>query len=157
VLRQKAKSEPAPAPEPARPAIEDEERLADRLETDSMRLVLGQAPAVLPDHPVLRTMLSPDRASVVVEQELAPGTVVRLYERRASVRESARAAAPMAAAPAPQAVAKDARGDKAGLAATRDARANEADRLARYVGALRVEIAGPLDADSLEKLLEQVR
>lgn len=33
----------------------------------------------------------------------------------------------------------------------------QADRLARYVGRLRVEIAGPLSTDSLNKLLDQVQ
>ena len=32
-----------------------------------------------------------------------------------------------------------------------------AERLARYVGRLRVEIAGPLTPDSLNRLLEQVQ
>jgi hypothetical protein len=32
-----------------------------------------------------------------------------------------------------------------------------ADRLARYVGRLRVEIAGPLSSDSLNRLLDQVQ
>jgi hypothetical protein len=31
------------------------------------------------------------------------------------------------------------------------------DRLARYVGRLRIEIAGPLSIDSLNKLLDQVQ
>jgi anti-sigma factor RsiW len=152
-----AATAPPRPPEPARPSRQNERRLADRLEADSTQLVLGQAPAVLPDRPVQRMTLSPDRTGVVVEQELAPGTTIRLYERRAGAQEVARAAAPMAAVPVPQAVAKAARGDDASLAPAREGRANEADRLARYVGALRVEIAGPLDADSLERLLEQVR
>jgi hypothetical protein len=31
------------------------------------------------------------------------------------------------------------------------------ERLARFIGGMRVEIAGPLSADSLNRLLEQVK
>src|SRR5438876_681295 len=71
---------------------------------------------------------------VLVEQQLASGTVVQLHERPA---------------------AEGAPGMEVGAAAVQ--RVDVGERLARYVGNLRVEIEGALPADSLSKLLELIR
>jgi hypothetical protein len=85
---------------------------------------------------------------VVVEQERGPGTIIRLYESRAGGIEADRGAAPGAALEA---------APRAPAAVAMDAKEVRAERLARYVGSLRVEITGPLDSDSLGKLLDLVR
>jgi hypothetical protein len=108
--------------------------------------LLGTDPVGLPGLATRRIRRSPaPDATIVVEQALDSATVIQIFQRPtdaalyidgAPVRQTerdraAREAAP-AAAPAP------------------------ADRLARFVGRLRVEISGPLSPDSLNKLLEQV-
>jgi len=128
----------APLAEPmAAAAPERRDRApAPLLDTASARSLLGREPAVLADRPVLTVTHMPGQgengAVIVIEQELEPGTVIRLYERQMP----ASAGEPVAAAPAPGAAS---------------------ERLARYVGTLRVEIAGPLPADSLSRLLDLVR
>jgi anti-sigma factor RsiW len=106
------------------------------LDTASARSLLGREPAVLADRPVLTVTHMPGQgenaAVIVIEQELDAGTVIRLYERQ--VPAGAGEAVP--AAPAPGAAS---------------------ERLARYVGTLRIEIAGPLSTDSLSRLLDLVR
>lgn len=108
--------------------------------------LLGDKPVGVPGLATRRIRRSPGADSiVVVEQALDSSTVIEIFQRPATARwyaDSARhpvegyrynrEAAP-AAAPAP------------------------ADRLARFVGKLRVEISGPLSTDSLNKLLEQVQ
>jgi len=107
---------------------------------DSARAILGAAPVTIPGVPVRRIALG-GPGIVVVEQALDATTVVQLYERRAdAVREVEQ-----------DAVARQ----RAASEQPRPAGASE--RLARYVGALRVEIAGALGADSLSKLLGRVR
>jgi len=105
------------------------------LDTASARSILGRDPAVLADRPVLTVTHMPGQgengAVIVIEQELEAGTVIRLYERQ--LPAGAGEAVPAAQAPA------------------------GSERLARYVGTLRVEIAGPLPADSLSRLLDLVR
>lgn len=111
------------------------------------RTLLGTDPVGLPGLATRRIRRSPSPdATVVVEQALDSSTVIQIFQRPADpalyvdgvvIRQTerdraAREAAPAAAAPAP------------------------ADRLARFVGRLRVEISGPLTADSLNRLLEQV-
>lgn len=111
------------------------------------RTLLGTDPVGLPGLATrsIRRSPAPD-ATVVVEQALDSSTVIQIFQRpadsplyivdgaplRQSARDRAAREAAPAAAPAP------------------------ADRLARFVGRLRVEIAGPLTADSLNRLLEQV-
>jgi len=111
----------------------------------------GKAASLLGDKPVgvpglatrtIRRSPGPD-STVVVEQALDSATVIQIFQRPATARSAdsagfsvdgnrvAREAAP-AAAPAPT------------------------ERLARFVGKLRVEISGPVSADSLNRLLEQV-
>lgn len=110
------------------------------------RTLLGADPVGLPGLATRRIRRSPaPNQQVVVEQALDSSTTIEIYQRPADApvyvdgvivrqeRESAAREAAPAAAPAP------------------------ADRLARYVGKLRVEIAGPLSTDSLNKLLDQVK
>jgi anti-sigma factor RsiW len=107
--------------------------------------LLGTDPVGLPGLATRRIRRSPaPDATVVVEQALDSSTVIQIFQRPAMAfgytdstgryyarERAARKAAP-AAAPPP------------------------ADRLARFVGRLRVEISGPLSLDSLNRLLEQV-
>ena len=101
--------------------------------------LLGTDPVGLPGLRTRRIRRSPaPEATVVVEQALDSATTIQIFQRpmteyRYSDRP-AREAAPSAAAAVPP----------------------PADRLARFVGRLRVEISGPLTTDSLNKLLEQV-
>src|ERR1041385_5430449 len=97
----------------------------------------GTAASLLGERPVgwpglatreIRRSPGPD-STIVVEQSLDAATVIRIYQR------------PMVAGY----YAFDSSSAKA-----------VTDRLARYVGRLRVEISGPLSADSLNRLLEQV-
>ncbi len=105
------------------------------------RTLLGTEPVAVPGLRIRNLRESPaGDGVVVVEQELDSSRVIRLFQQRA--------AAGYAKDDSVGWYAQDwyARGQQA---------ANE--RLARYVGGLRVEIAGPLDTDSLNKLLESVR
>jgi putative zinc finger protein len=118
------------------------------------RTLLGTDPVGLPGLATrtIRRSLAPD-ATVVVEQTLDSATVIQIFQRPASPpapayyvdgyvrRDSAADAVRRQGerAPAAAAIAKA-----------------PADRLARFVGRLRVEISGPLSPDSLNKLLEQV-
>jgi len=99
--------------------------------------LLGTDPVGLPGLRTRRIRRSPaPDATVVVEQALDSATTIQIFQRPMTEYgysdRAAREAAPSAAAAAP------------------------ADRLARFVGRLRVEISGPLTTDSLNKLLEQV-
>jgi len=109
--------------------------------------LLGQAPAVLPGA-LIRSVARAEGGGVVLEQELATGTIVRLYERPASAAEP-----PASVHATPRASARRAPTDEAAPAGMPPA----GERLARYVGSLRIEIAGPLPPDSLTKLLDLVR
>lgn len=106
--------------------------------------LLGDKPVGVPGLATRRIRRSPGADStVVVEQALDSSTIIQIFQRPATARlfndsaayyidgSRAREAAP-AAAPAP------------------------ADRLARFVGKLRVEISGPVSTDSLNRLLEQL-
>jgi len=105
--------------------------------------LLGGAPAMIPGYPVRAMRRNPMAArEIVVEQELSPGVVVSLFEQ------------PLDLNPGPASLSRlDAQAPRDSLVAK--ARANE--RLARFVGRLRVEIAGPLPKDSLNRLLESVK
>ena len=118
----------------------DERMTLTPVTIDSARAILGAAPVTIPGVPVRRIALG-GPGIVVVEQALDATTVVQLYERRAdAVREVGQ-----------DAVARQ-------RAAAEPPRPGESsERLARYVGALRIEIAGPVGADSLSRLLERVR
>jgi hypothetical protein len=105
--------------------------------SSSARDLLGTDPATIPGRPIRALRRGPGPTpAIVVEQELGGGVVVLLFEQVLD-QGSKRAQREM--------VAQD------GAVA----RANE--RLARFVGSLRVEIAGPLPTDSLSRLLESVR
>jgi hypothetical protein len=110
------------------------------------RELLGADPVGVPGLAVRNMRRSPTGEVVLVEQTLDSATVIQIFQERAEddrlgflYRE--RSAAPRSAAPA---------------APPRLARA-ATERLARYIGGLRVEITGPLSTDSLNRLLEQVK
>ena len=103
----------------------------------SARTLLGTDPVGIPGLAARAIRRSPtDAATIVVEQQLDSTTVIQLYQRAATV-------------------------DGVALGYTAPSNAVgvrvPAERLARYVGGLRVEIAGPLTPDSLNRLLEQVQ
>ena len=101
------------------------------IEPQPARDLLGIAPAAIPGYAVraLRRNPSAER-EIVVEQEIANGVVVSLFER--PIGEELRARRLDAA------------------------KAQADERLARFVGGLRIEISGPLPMDSLSRLLELV-
>lgn len=101
------------------------------------RDLLGTEPVAIPGFTIRAYRRNPVAATpeIVVEQAVDSSTVVSLIERRLGA----------------------ARSDSAAMR-ERGALAKEAnERLARFVGSLRVEIAGPLSPDSLSRLLELVR
>jgi hypothetical protein len=107
------------------------------------RQILGTDPVGVPGLAVRQIRRSPAGDGIVlVEQQLDSATVIQLYQRSVTVERSGNAPPARAPAAAPQALARD---------------LSSADRLARFVGRLRVEIAGPLSQDSLNRLLEQVK
>lgn len=112
--------------------------------------LLGTDPVGLPGLATRRIRRSPaPDATVVVEQALDSSTVIQIFQRAAS--------APLYyldGARLDSALGYARRTEREPAAAPRDKAA--ADRLARFVGKLRVEIAGPLSSDSLNRLLEQV-
>jgi hypothetical protein len=100
------------------------------------RSILGAEPVGLPGLATRKIRRSPGSdKTVVVEQALDASTVVQIFQRAASD-----------GAPSDS----TSYGNTGGFARER------ANRLARFVGRLRVEITGPLSADSLNRLLEQV-
>jgi len=103
------------------------------------RQILGTDPVGVPGLAVRGIRRSPTGdGTVLVEQQLDSATVIQVYQRPV-VAERSNSAAP----------ARQAFGARDSYAAV--------DRLARFVGRLRVEIAGPLSQDSLNRLLEQVK
>jgi len=116
---------PAPAAALAAPAAPSAVRW-ETISWDTARAILGVDPARIPNLPAVAKRSSAADRVVLVEQQLASGTVVRLHERPA---------------------AEGAPGMEVGAS----------ERLARYVGNLRVEIEGALPPDSLSKLLELVK
>lgn len=103
------------------------------------RQILGTDPVGVPGLAVRGIRRSPTGdGTVLVEQQLDSATVIQVYQRPVVAERST------SAAPARQAL-----GARDSYAAV--------DRLARFVGRLRVEIAGPLSQDSLNRLLEQVK
>jgi len=112
------------------------------------RDILGTEPVGIPGLAVRNIRRSPSGAVVLVEQTIDSTTVIQLFQERVEDDQlaprayyrydSARARQPAAGV--------QLRGLTAGT-----------ERLARYIGGVRVEIAGPLSADSLNRLLEQVK
>jgi hypothetical protein len=106
------------------------------LDRDAARARLGGEFYGIAGVPVLMIRPAANDA-IVVEQRIDTGVIVRLTERRAAADEAGRV--------------------RAGPRAAERVRQDASERLARYVGALRVEIEGPLPADSLSRLLERLR
>src|SRR5437667_170936 len=95
------------------------------------RLVVG-----LPGLTTRKIRRSPGSdGTVVVEQALDASTVIQIFQRAASAGSLS---------------------DSTSYGFTGGFERARANRLARFVGRLRVEITGPLSADSLNRLLEQV-
>ena len=101
--------------------------------------MLGTELAMIPGVPLKDIRMSPYSDGVVlVEQEIDSTVVVQLFQRRAETAAADSLAFRRYMTP-------------------RAAERERVERLARFVGPLRVEIAGPLGTDSLSKLLELVR
>jgi putative zinc finger protein len=110
------------------------------------RQILGTDPVGVPGLAVRDIRSSPAGDGVVlVEQQLDSATVIQLFQRRAEQVELAPAIVTRGEAPAARAAAPQMRAYVG------------TERLARFIGPLRVEIAGPLTSDSLNKLLEQLK
>lgn len=109
------------------------------IERQPARDLLGTEPVAIPGFGIRAYRRNPVAATpeIVVEQVLDSGTVISLIERRLSAARADDAAT----------------GDRGALALAKEVN----ERLARFVGSLRVEIAGPLSPDSLSRLLELVR
>jgi len=109
---------------------------------DQARELLGADPVGVPGLAVREIHSPVGNSMVLVEQQVDSATVIQLFQRRAEQPDAGRRVVIRGATSAARAAAPDVRGT---------------ERLARFVGSLRVEIAGPLSPDSLNKLLEQVR
>jgi len=102
--------------------------------------MLGTELAMIPGVPLRDIRMSPYSDGVVlVEQAIDSTVVIQLYQRRAEAAEAVDSLAVHR------------------YMTPRDAERARVERLARFVGPLRVEIAGPLGTDSLSKLLELVK
>lgn len=99
--------------------------------------LLGTAPAAIPGFAIRSMRRNPGAVREVVVEQVIAGAVVTLFERPLIETRALEEAA------LPDSLAAKA------------VRRNE--RLARFVGNLRVEIAGPLPADSLSRLLDLVK
>jgi hypothetical protein len=100
------------------------------------RQILGAEPMGVPGLAVRNIRRSPSGEIVMVEQAIDSVTVIQLFQQRVesdNYRGRSFAADSLRSATAPT------------------------ERLARFIGGVRVEIAGPLSADSLNRLLEQVK
>lgn len=108
------------------------------IEAKPARDLLGTDPVVIPGYGVRTLRRNPGAPEVLVEQEISHGVVVSLFE------QPFKQDAPM--------LIVDGRMIDSVAAKTS---ANE--RLARFIGGLRIEISGPLPMDSLSKLLELIK
>ena len=105
-----------------------------RIDRQTAKTILGSDPVGLPDIAPVTIRRSPDQAGVVVvEQKLDDRTVIQIFQHPTAANGAV---------------------DSRGYAYSEGARV---DRLARFVGKLRVEIGGPVSVDSLNRLLELVR
>jgi len=99
------------------------------IQRSSARDLLGTDPVGVPGLAVRQLRRSPENdGTILIEQAVDASTVIQLYQRRST----------------------------AGLEREAD-RYGNTERLARFVDGLRVEIAGPLSQDSLNRLLEQLK
>ena len=111
------------------------------IQRGSASRMLGTEPATIPGVPVKDMRMSPYADGVVlVEQVIDSTLVIQLFQRRADA-----------------AAADSVAGRGYQFQRQLDAERARVERLARFVGPLRVEIAGPLGTDSLSKLLDLVR
>ena len=99
------------------------------------RSLLGTDPVGLPGLARQIRRSPANDGTVVVEQKIDSATTIQIFQQQNATAVSF--------------YDTSGRADKSAMA--------PADRLARYVGRLRVEIAGPLSSDSLNKLLDQVQ
>ena len=109
------------------------------------RQILGAEPMGVPGLAIRNIRRSPTGEVVLVEQAIDSVTVIQLFQERAENDQFARAYSWSDSA-RQQAGGVQVRGGTSGT-----------ERLARFIGGVRVEIAGPLSADSLNRLLEQVK
>jgi len=116
------------------------------IQPESARNLLGATPVTIPGYAVRALRRHPTSREIVVEQELSQGVVVSLFESARELTQGLEEAPSMVI---------DGRQSSRDSAVAKAARRNE--RLARFVGGLRVEISGPLPMDSLSRLLESVR
>lgn len=113
----------------------------------SARDILGTDPVGIPGLAVRQIRRSPaPEATVLVEQQIDSSTIIQLYQRAAAAPVSEQREA-----------RRDFRYSEPAPAAGAASKVVATDRLARFVGGLRVEIAGPLSQDSLNRLLEQLK
>ena len=111
-----------------------------RIDRQTAKDILGEDPVGLPDISTRTFRRSPDREGVVVvEQELDPRTTIQIFQQSARARSSV--------------IDSMVSGNYLHFGNERE----RADRLARFVGNLRVEIGGPVSVDSLNRLLDLVR
>ncbi len=110
------------------------------LSLDSARTLLGGELVTIPGLAVRTVRPHATLAdAMVVEQELENGVVIQLIERRVALDAAQR------------------QEYRAQERARVEAREPASELLARYLGGLRVEITGPLPADSLSRLLGRAR
>jgi hypothetical protein len=140
---------PLPAAGAVAPRIEEQPGKTEWpfVSQDQARQMLGAVPVGVPSLPVRGIRRNPaGDGSLVVEQELDATTVIQLFQRSVEREQDAPRARELASAKAQR------RTDSATPLLS-----GRTERLARFVGSLRVEIAGPLPQDSLNRLLEQVK
>ena len=140
----------AAVPPPMRAGLQRQDVLAERkvsanmwprIDRETAKTILGEDPVGLPDLTTRTYRRSPDRDGVVlVEQQLDDRTVIQIFQQQ-TARANARF----------DSLVSGARGAPIG-----GFDRERADRLARFVGKLRVEIGGPVSVDSLNRLLEQI-
>jgi len=112
------------------------------------RSILGEEPVGLPGLATRAFRRAPGTdGTVVVEQALDSATVIQIFQRPAG------GAYPYDSS---QVIANEGRVRPRGYASEDRARERGNRLFARFVRGLRVEITGPLSADSLNRLLEQV-
>jgi len=107
------------------------------------RDILGAEPVGIPGLAVRSIRRSPTGQVVLVEQAIDSATVIQLFQERVEADQLA----PL----------QYRRSDSARMPADVRGFAWGTERLARFIGGVRVEISGPLSADSLNRLLEQVK
>lgn len=108
------------------------------IEAKPARDLLGADPVVIPGYGVRTLRRNPAAPEVLVEQEIANGVVVSLFEQ--PFKQDG-----------PILIVHGRMIDSVA------SKTNANERLARFIGGLRIEISGPLPMDSLSKLLELIK